>query len=261
VQDDQLSIVGADITRVPDDIEKYALGIKKLDFSWNAIENLEHLDAFVELTHLVVDNNQLTESQVFPQLRNLNTLWVNNNNISDLERFLTEVAAKCPSLTYLSMMKNPACPNYFTGKDSDDYRRYRQLVLARLPKLKFLDSSAVTASERAATTTAAKKAGARSSGGGDASLLASIDVHNSAGNAAALKSSNGALPSGASVDAHNGEHADDDDDVGEHAHVPAGVDTLPTRQPSEIHASYGVSAYSYVGKQSEGNRFILDEDL
>jgi hypothetical protein len=154
------------------------------------------------------------------------------------------------------MMKNPACPNYFTGKDSDDYRRYRQFVLARLSKLKFLDASAVTASERAAltATSAAKKANARSSAGGDASLLASIDVHNSAGHAGALKSSNGTLPSGASVDAHT----DDDDGGGEHEHVPAGVDTLPTRQPSEIHASYGVSAYSYVGKQSEGDN---DDDV
>lgn len=30
-----------------------------------------------------------------------------------------------PNLRYLSMLKNPACPNYFVGKDFDDYKRYR----------------------------------------------------------------------------------------------------------------------------------------
>ncbi len=29
------------------------------------------------------------------------------------------------NITYLSMLKNPACPNFFTGKDFDDYKRYR----------------------------------------------------------------------------------------------------------------------------------------
>ncbi len=71
------------------------------------------------------------------------------------------VVKSFPNLTYLSMLKNPACPNYFTGKDSDDYKRYRFVplsthhspitryyVLFRLPKLKFLDSTPVSAEER-----------------------------------------------------------------------------------------------------------------
>ena len=60
------------------------------------------------------------------------------------------------------MLKNPACPNYFIGKDSDDYQRYRYSVLLvivayhyyryyvlhRLKKLKFLDSTPVSSKER-----------------------------------------------------------------------------------------------------------------
>lgn len=46
------------------------------------------------------------------------------------------------------MMKNPCCPNYFIGKDSDTYKKYRTRVLATLPKLKFLDASPVTEEER-----------------------------------------------------------------------------------------------------------------
>jgi hypothetical protein len=54
------------------------------------------------------------------------------------------------------MLKNPACPNYFVGKDFEDYQRYRYFaplilsfitskkrlyVLYRLKNLKFLDYS------------------------------------------------------------------------------------------------------------------------
>jgi hypothetical protein len=46
------------------------------------------------------------------------------------------------------MLKNPACPNYFVGKDGEDYKRYRYFVLFKLKKLKFLDSSPVSAEER-----------------------------------------------------------------------------------------------------------------
>merc|ERR1711879_1108618 len=48
-----------------------------------------------------------------------------------------------------SMLKNPACPNFFVGKRDDDYLRYRYSIIYKFPGLKFLDSSQVTDKERA----------------------------------------------------------------------------------------------------------------
>jgi hypothetical protein len=49
-------------------------------------------------------------------------MWV---QIENLEVFLPLVSKAFPNLTFLSLLKNPACPNELTGKDQDDYRRYR----------------------------------------------------------------------------------------------------------------------------------------
>jgi leucine-rich melanocyte differentiation-associated protein len=80
--------------------------------------------AFQKLTYLVVDNNQL-DGSTLPKLPKLHTLWVNNNRILDIELFVQVLKKNLPSLRYLSMLKNPACPNFFTGKEEDDYQRYR----------------------------------------------------------------------------------------------------------------------------------------
>jgi len=45
------------------------------------------------------------------------------------------------------LLKNPCCTNYFVGKGSDDYKKYRATVLSYLPTLKFLDSSPVLPEE------------------------------------------------------------------------------------------------------------------
>lgn len=46
------------------------------------------------------------------------------------------------------MLKNEACPNFFTGGSAEQYEQYRLFVVSRLPNLQVLDSSTVTKSER-----------------------------------------------------------------------------------------------------------------
>ena len=60
-----------------------------------------------------------------PECPQLQTLSVNNNQIADLDRFLEEVKSKAPNVNYLSLLKNPACPNFFMGKRDEEYHRYR----------------------------------------------------------------------------------------------------------------------------------------
>ncbi|KRT81612.1 hypothetical protein AMK59_6342, partial [Oryctes borbonicus] len=68
----------------------------------------------------------------------------------DIEMLLRKISKYLPSVTYLSLLGNKACPNQLSDitNDEEDYQRYRYYVLYHLPKLKFLDSSKVLESER-----------------------------------------------------------------------------------------------------------------
>jgi len=220
--DGGISLVGRDITAVPEDLgQKFGPGVKHLDLSYNSIIKIENIDRFVNLTSLVVDNNQLESEQSFPTLEKLKTLSVNNNNITDLRVFIDNIKDKFPQLTYMSMIKNPACPNEITGKDSDDYQRYRLYVLYRLKDLRFLDSSPVTEDEKRE----------------------------------ALRVGHLSLP------------ARPDPSQYRRSPAPTPPEDVYTTLPQDLkqegvgRASFGVSSYVYYGRQSEGNRFIMNDDL
>lgn len=196
---------------------------------------LEALDGFAaKLESLVVDSNRLCSQQsALPLLPALTTLCVNDNAIDDLDAWLRCLSAKCPALTYLSMLKNPACPNFFTGKDQQDYARYRLYVLHCLPGLKFLDSSPITPAERAE----AKRVG----------HLMRV----------ARPTSAESLPSVTPTEATPGQLLEPDAQP-EEASKEDEEDPLAPRRGK---ASFGVSRYIYQGKQSEGNRFITNDEL
>lgn len=104
---------------------------------------------FTELEELVVDNNLLGNDLRLPRLPNLHTLTLNKNQLTDIEALLEHLADVTPSLEYLSLLGNEACPNQLVSpdKDEDDYQRYRYFVLHKLPQLKFLDTRKVTMKE------------------------------------------------------------------------------------------------------------------
>uniref|UniRef100_A0A8C6I834 Leucine-rich melanocyte differentiation-associated protein n=1 Tax=Mus spicilegus TaxID=10103 RepID=A0A8C6I834_MUSSI len=112
--------------------------------------SLEGLSAFRSLEELILDNNLLGDDLVLPGLPHLHTLTLNKNQITDLEYLLDHLAEVTPSLEYLSLLGNVACPNELVNleKDEEDYKRYRCFVLHKLPKLKFLDAQKVTRQER-----------------------------------------------------------------------------------------------------------------
>jgi len=53
-----------------------------------------------------------------------------------------------PSLSYLSLLKNPCTPNPFVEENREKYQQYRHFIIARLPKLQTLDAEPVRESER-----------------------------------------------------------------------------------------------------------------
>lgn len=133
----QVSIVGKDLESIPAGLyQKFGSSIASIDLSFNQIQyakiyanlffrTIENVDKFSKLKSLVLDNNNVQDVSQFPSIPTLETLWLNNNNIIDLDALLDVIEKRLPNLTYLSILKNPACPNEFTGNGTDDYQRYR----------------------------------------------------------------------------------------------------------------------------------------
>ncbi|NXQ31306.1 LRMDA protein, partial [Alaudala cheleensis] len=116
--------------------------------------SLEGLKTFSYLEELILDNNLLGNDLLLPRLPHLHTLTLNKNQISfqrnTCKILLDHLAEVVPSLQYLSLLGNIACPNELVcqEKDEDDYQRYRYFVLHKLKNLKFLDTRKVTRRER-----------------------------------------------------------------------------------------------------------------
>jgi len=237
LEGDHLSLVGLDLIEVPPYIgEKYGAKVKQLDLSYNCLEKLNNLERFTQLHSLVLDNNNLSSEDTFPKIDGLKTLSLNNNKINDLKKFLEGVRERYPKLNYLSMLKNPACTNELvTGRDDDDYQRYRYYVLHTLRGLRFLDSREVGEAE--------KKEAIRV---GHLCLPARPDPSQYK---RASTHPNGTTPGGG-----GGDTKGDPD---------AAVPELPQdlKQEGVGKASFGLSNYVYYGRQSEGNRFIVNDDL
>jgi len=215
----KVSIVSQDITEIPMDLGlKYGKETKELAITFCRLTHVSNLEDFKSLVCLVLDNNEIgSDMNVFPELPALETLWVNNNNIQYLDRFLAAIRGKVPNLKYLSMLKNPCCPNYFVGKGTSDYKKYRAEVVKEFPTLKFLDSSPITAEELS-----------------DAEKLKHFIRR---------------------PDPSQYQKQSDGFPVPEEKALP--------RDEQEIidKASFGRTKYVYYGRQSEGNRFIIDKNL
>uniref|UniRef100_A0A3Q2PK37 Leucine-rich melanocyte differentiation-associated protein n=1 Tax=Fundulus heteroclitus TaxID=8078 RepID=A0A3Q2PK37_FUNHE len=153
----QVSYIGHDSKDIPHFLgETYGKFARRLDLSFNQLRLLAGLKMFTELEELVVDNNLLGNDLQLPRLPKLHTLTLNKNQISFQKNYsgynfalLEHLADVTPSLEYLSLLGNEACPNQLVSldKDDDDYQRYRYFVLYKLPQLKFLDSRKVTKTE------------------------------------------------------------------------------------------------------------------
>ncbi|XP_030059093.1 leucine-rich melanocyte differentiation-associated protein [Microcaecilia unicolor] len=161
VNETQVSYIGQDCKEIPEFLgRKYGHLAKRLDLSFNLLSSSEHcalnfskslegLKEFSSLEELILDNNLLGNDLLLPKLPHLHTLTLNKNQITELESLLDHLAEVLPSLEYLSLLGNQACPNELVSmdKDEDDYQRYRHFVLYKLPNLKFLDTRKVTRKE------------------------------------------------------------------------------------------------------------------
>ncbi|CAG0893906.1 unnamed protein product [Darwinula stevensoni] len=220
----ELVYVGQDCKSIPRILaNKYGESTTRLDMSFNALLSLQGIEKFCNLEELVLDNNQLGDTIRLAYNPYLRALSLNKNKISDLEGLVEMLSERVPNLEYLSLHGNPACPSQLSNRDHNeaDYQRYRYYVLFRLRKLKFLDSRMVTDEERY-----------------EASRVGPYTK--------VIRPSPSQLP-------------DDADGVGQDE---SRYSPLPPSTRDGQHAgAYGTRRTNYLGKHSEGNRFIYNKDL
>ncbi|KAM6442184.1 leucine-rich melanocyte differentiation-associated protein [Liasis olivaceus] len=220
----QVSYIGQDCRAIPEFLgRKYGRIAKRLDLSFNLLRSLEGLQTFSSLEELILDNNLLQNDLRLPNLPHLHTLMLNKNQITELEGLLDHLAEVAPSLEFLSLLGNSACPNELVCKDKDegDYQRYRYFVLHKLTNLKFLDSRKVSSKER-------EEAILR---GAFMKVVKPVDSKDSV------------------------------EDVS--TSPPMSYTPLPSGSRNLTHhrGVLGKCRYVYYGKHSEGNRFIRDDQL
>ncbi|XP_012530938.1 leucine-rich melanocyte differentiation-associated protein isoform X4 [Monomorium pharaonis] len=145
-QVDSLSLAYEDLFIMPYNIiHDYCLIIQHLDISNNMFSrNLQFLSEFDNLRSVNLDHNKIDDVTIFPNMPNLELLWLNHNCIKNLYPFIKNLRRSVPNLKYLCLMGNEAAPSYLNGGDFCDYLRYRLYVLSWFPRLMHLDDRIVT---------------------------------------------------------------------------------------------------------------------
>ncbi|XP_075941694.1 leucine-rich melanocyte differentiation-associated protein isoform X1 [Anarhichas minor] len=239
----QISYIGHDCTDIPDFLgDTYGQFARRLDLSFNLLRSLAGLKMFTVLEELVVDNNLLGNYLQLPRLPNLHTLTLNKNQLTDIEALLEHLADVTPSLVYLSLLGNEACPNQLVSPDNDedDYQRYRYFVLHKLPQLKFLDTRKVTQKEM-------MEAQARGA-------FMKVVKPKSEAQTAIRKKENSLCTTERRKYPPN--------ETGSESH-PLPYTPLPrgSRDAKNHKGAFAKCRYIYYGKHSEGNRFIRNDQL
>lgn len=241
-----LKALAADLTSLEElnaMVMSSASTVREANFSFNELtaSSLAHLSSFVNLDTLILDNNQYSSLDGLPSLPKLKTLWINNNAIEDLDGILGVLAKQCPQLEYLSLLRNPCCPNELTGKQETEYRRYRLYSKFRLPTLKRLDSTPFSEQEAQE---------AKEKGKFCRTVVAKVEE---------APQSN-SEPSGSGSNAAASAQPEDEEDLFAKFEKKKG-------EAKEGAAQSGGGPYFtqqrhfYSGKASEGNRFIKDDVL
>ncbi|CAF3677373.1 unnamed protein product [Rotaria sp. Silwood1] len=162
----KLVCVATDYDDIPASvIQAFALKTKILDLNGNRFRSLACVKRFPNLEELILDGNQIDDTHTrFPKLPKLHTLLLNKNSLQDICKLVEQLRHAYQMLSYLSLIGNEACPFRIFPKNQsstendlssfsqdhldEDYQRYRDLLIVRIPTLKFLDSREISANER-----------------------------------------------------------------------------------------------------------------
>ncbi|XP_037943638.1 leucine-rich melanocyte differentiation-associated protein-like [Teleopsis dalmanni] len=146
----ELNLTQQHLEAVPTDvINGYGGCTEYLDLSRNRISKLDWIYRFDRLKVLILDSNRLHEGhfrQLKKPMESLRVLILNKNDFSDLHTTVNILSSLFPNLEYLSLHGNPICPDGlelmpFCHNISYEYDYYRTVILNSFNKLKFLDHS------------------------------------------------------------------------------------------------------------------------
>ncbi|KAK9301942.1 hypothetical protein QLX08_005868 [Tetragonisca angustula] len=202
-----------------------------LDLSYNELTSISAVKYFRSLQELILDNNKLRDLRTLPCIPTLTTLSLNNNKITDIDNALKRIQECCPNVVYISLLGNPGCPDQLTNPtstDDEDYNRYRLYAIYVLPPtLRFLDSRFITRQER-----------------------------NDAERRGKYSRTVKFVPELSKFVQNPMDKFDD-------YFFNVNYTPLPTsiRDPLDHKGAFGKCKYRYSGKNSEGNRFISNNDL
>lgn len=247
--DDELTLESQNLTGLPSDISETLGGsLRRIDLTSNHLRDLSsfawgpsavstHGSApWPILEEIILDKNWLNSVEGLPLLPRLTTLWLNNNKITDIEPVLDHLEKHVPNLSYLSVLRNPCTPDaYFGEGEMESYARYRLYVIYRLKKLQFLDSTPVTIEERKEATL--RGAYCRVAKPTDSSSSSSSGGKNSSGT------------------------TEDQTPTPTTRQSVVGVDKTLSAKPPKVATFLAKGKPRYDGTNSEGNRFIMNEDL
>lgn len=145
----RLSLAYKGIREMPDSlVAQYGPVVEEIDLTYNKISDFRFLTNFPKLTHITLDHNGIKSHVKFPEMEQMQLLWVNHNKITNLSVFISMVAKNLPNLRFLSMMNNEAAPSYFNGGSFQQYLDYRYYVISHLPQLQVLDDQPVSPEQR-----------------------------------------------------------------------------------------------------------------
>mmetsp|Transcript_22672 Transcript_22672/g.44889 ORF Transcript_22672/g.44889 Transcript_22672/m.44889 type:complete len:228 (+) Transcript_22672:63-746(+) len=146
----ELSLAGKQFDSLPARVQqRCGQTLLKLDLTECEMKEFDGLKDFPKLEQLILDKNNLESLATIPVLKTVHTLWLNNNRFFDLATSLDQIERCFPNLTYLSMLMNPCVPNVYLDDGAERaYKRYRLFVIYRLKRLQFLDSTEVTEMEK-----------------------------------------------------------------------------------------------------------------
>jgi leucine-rich melanocyte differentiation-associated protein len=178
-------------------------------------------EEFSKVDTLVLDKNNLASLSGLPRMDSVRTLSFNNNVVDDFPLFLDTVCASLPNVDILSAMRNPASPPMIQMSEEDVAASARHRLYVIYRLPKLRFLDAVA-------VTAAERAEATAKG--------------------RFLVPRRAAPSTVAPAAPPAE-----------AEEPA-EETAPASSKG-MSAYLGIGKSSYDGKHSEGNRFIVNDDL
>jgi len=110
----ELALIGQQLKELPASVlQNGGVPLTKLDLSDNAIRSGANFDKLTSLKELVLDKNGIETLAGWPVLNSVNTLWINNNKIKDVVSCMDAVVKSFPNVTYISMLRNPAVPDVY----------------------------------------------------------------------------------------------------------------------------------------------------